>query len=241
MPLTKGPVGLVSAVPFEASLLLGEMKKPRTLGPGVTAGRIGGARVVHMASGVGIANAARAATVLCERHRPSALLLFGIGGAYPGSGLSTGDLALAEREIYADCGVSLGDGDYGFEAMGLPLVRAGRRKLFNEFPLDRGLIRRAMRHLGGARPGPFLTVCLSTGTRARALALERRFSAVCENMEGAAVAQVCAIYGLPLLELRGISNVVEDRDPSKWEKKAASENCQRGVAVLLKSGVLEGL
>lgn len=230
-------MGLVSAVPFEAGLVLDEISSAKSPSPGITTGRIGKTRVVHMASGVGIANAARAATVLRERHRPSALLVFGIGGAYPDSGLVPGDLALADREIYADSGLLLEDGPCGFEKMGLPLVRKGRRKYFNEFPLDRGLLRRASRELEGARAGAFLTVCQSTGTRQRAHALEGRFSAICENMEGAAVAQVCAVYGLPLLELRGISNIVEDRDPSGWLKKAASENCQVAVIRLLKNGI----
>jgi futalosine hydrolase len=86
--------------------------------------------------------------------------------------------------------------------------------------------------------GVFLTVSTVTGTRERALELRRRHKALCENMEGAAVAQVCALYGIPLLEIRGISNMVEDRDALGWEKGLAALNCQRAVLELIRSGCL---
>jgi futalosine hydrolase len=53
-------------------------------------------------------------------------------------------------------------------------------------------------------------------------------------MEGASVAQICARYGVPLLELRGISNMVEDRNPDAWEKELAAANCQKVVMEILR-------
>jgi len=35
-------------------------------------------------------------------------------------------------------------------------------------------------------------------------------------MEGAAVAHICSMYGIPVIEIRGISNIIEDRDMKKW-------------------------
>ena len=46
-------------------------------------------------------------------------------------------------------------------------------------------------------------------------------------MEGAAIAQVCTIYKIPMLEIRGISNIVGERDKRKWNLGLASENCQK--------------
>jgi len=51
----------------------------------------------------------------------------------------------------------------------------------------------------------------------RGEALVQRYGAICENMEGAAVALVAALYGIRCMEVRGISNMVEDRDLSRWD------------------------
>jgi futalosine hydrolase len=46
-------------------------------------------------------------------------------------------------------------------------------------------------------------------------------------MEGAAVALIAARYGIDCMELRGISNYVEDRDITKWDISLAAANSQR--------------
>jgi futalosine hydrolase len=51
-------------------------------------------------------------------------------------------------------------------------------------------------------------------------------------MEGAAAAHVCALYGVPFLELRGISNMVGDRDRSTWLIDQAAETAGRAALVL---------
>jgi futalosine hydrolase len=48
-------------------------------------------------------------------------------------------------------------------------------------------------------------------------------------MEGAAIALVALRYGIPCLEIRGISNLVEDRDLARWDIAKAVEAAQRFV------------
>jgi len=158
----------------------------------------------------------------------------GIGGAYPSSGLKIGDVAIAEKEIYGDEGVMLKDGFYGIDLIGMPLLQKSRKKYFNEFALDRYLVEKAVSAasrftLHASRKGCFLTLSTCTGTKKRALELERRFGAICENMEGAAIAHICTLYGISLIEMRGVSNIVEDRDLSKWNITLAAENCQKAA------------
>ena len=45
--------------------------------------------------------------------------------------------------------------------------------------------------------------------------------ALAEDMEGFAVAFACALAGVPVSIVRGISNVVGDRDPAHWRIPAA--------------------
>jgi futalosine hydrolase len=54
-------------------------------------------------------------------------------------------------------------------------------------------------------------------------------------MEGAAAAHVCALHDIPFLEVRGISNLVEDRDRSKWRITEAAEAAQTVALKLAES------
>jgi futalosine hydrolase len=52
-------------------------------------------------------------------------------------------------------------------------------------------------------------------------------------MEGAAAAQVARLHGVPWLEVRGISNMVEDRDMKKWDVPRAALAVQQAVEQIL--------
>jgi futalosine hydrolase len=75
--------------------------------------------------------------------------------------------------------------------------------------------------------GRFITVSTCSGCREHGEELVRRFQGICENMEGAAVAQVSLRYGIDCLEIRGISNLVDERDMKKWDIPRAVEAAQR--------------
>jgi futalosine hydrolase len=229
---TERPIGIITAVPFEADILLRETKRKRPLGR-FTTGRLAGRRVVVITGGIGAANAANAATLLIGQHTPKAVIQTGIGGAYPGGGAVLGDIVAAEQEVYADLGVLTKEGFQDMKSTGLALLERDRKKYYNVFPLHRGMLREAARLVPDLKRGVFLTVSTVTGTRKRARELRTRFEALCENMEGAAVAQICRAYDVPFLELRGISNRVEERDLSRWRKKEAAEGAQRAVLALL--------
>ena len=79
------------------------------------------------------------------------------------------------------------------------------------------------------RRGKFVTVSSCSGTASRGEELWRRHRALCENMEGAAAAHVALLWGVDCLEVRGISNMVEDRNPASWEIDRAAEAAQRFV------------
>ena len=78
--------------------------------------RIGCATIV---TGVGPVNAAHATTVAILANSPSAIVVCGIGGAYPSSGLRVGDVASADVEIYGDLGAQSPSGFLDMKALGL--------------------------------------------------------------------------------------------------------------------------
>ncbi|MBI4685191.1 MAG: futalosine hydrolase [Nitrospirae bacterium] len=227
-------IGLISATEKEGRIILRRLKKCQE--KGFHTGRIKDIGIVYAVSGIGKTNASHTATLMIERFHPGLIINFGIGGAYPSSDLRIGDIAIAEKEIYGDEGLLLRDGFHTADFIGIPLLERGRKKYFNEFILNKRLTKKMLRVLSNSssplspvakvKTGTFITVSASTGTIKRAKSIERMFGALCENMEGAAVAHICAMYGTPMLEIRGISNIVEERDRKKWDIEKSSFHCQ---------------
>ena len=174
------------------------------------------ARIV--VTGVGPVNAAHAVTVAIVREQPRALVVCGVGGAYPASGLEIGDVITADMECYGDLGAASPAGFLDMKALGFPLVESPR--LYNDLP---------MQLFPTTRRAKFVTVSTSTGTDAAARAIAARTAGAVENMEGAAVAHVAHLHRIPVGEVRGISNIVTNRDTSAWRLKEAARAAQEAA------------
>ncbi len=233
-------IALMCSVQAEAERLLdAEGVKQSTIvgSKRLIEGTLGGRPVLLCVSGMGKVNAAHAATLLLTRFKPEALLVFGIGGAYPSSGAQVGDVALAKEEIAGDEGVLTQDGFKDTEFIGIPLLRTATSVMYTTYPASEPLVKRSLKSLlarqtagrGAIHVGSFVTLSTCTGTMARARELEERHHGLCENMEGAAAAQVAELHGIPWIEVRGISNLVEDRDLEKWDIPRAAQAAQQAV------------
>ena len=241
--LQTSPIALLAAVPEETGLLrkqFEDYRKERCYGLDLITGRLAGHQVVLSHSGIGKAAAAAAATALLAGNSVTTLWMLGCGGAYPQAGLKIGDLALAARELFADEGVMTSQGFRDLSATGMPM-RPGPPPCFNSWPTDSDLFhwaRQALADYAAAEEiklgcGPFATVSTCTGTTATAREIADRTGAICENMEGAGAALACQQMGIPFLELRGISNLVEDRQPQRWDLPAGMNAAQKAVLHLL--------
>ncbi len=199
-------------------------------------GLLNSRRVVLVETGIGVVNAAQALTAALEHLHPALVLQIGIGGAYLASGLNPGDLALATQENYGDLGVITPAGWFPAEEIGIPILSTDRDH-YNAYPLNPERVANAERILKlSGEPvarGPFVTVQQCTGRRDIGDALAARFNAICENMEGAAAAHLCTLYAVPFLELRAISNRVEDRDKAAWEIPRAVHRAQTAARKLV--------
>jgi futalosine hydrolase len=178
-----------------------------------------GTRVAILRTGVGPVNAAHALTMFLARERPNAIVLCGVGGAYPGSGLRVGEVACAETECYGDLGATSPDGFLDMQALGFPTVETPV-PLYNVLPMQLFPV---------AQRVPFVTMSTCTGTDGAARAIEARTGGAVESMEGAAVAHVAHLHGIPVGEVRGISNVVTNRDMRAWRLKEAAEAAQEAL------------
>ncbi|MBW1682478.1 MAG: futalosine hydrolase [Deltaproteobacteria bacterium] len=225
-----------AAVRSELTLLISLCHAVRRNGPGglhqeVYEGRAGGKNVTLAVVGVGLGSAALSIGSLLGVLAPRAAFMVGSAGALPGSGLETGDLLVCESEILAELGVVRGPGIGDARPLVLPGVR-------QEIPLDPGLsaaLFRAGSVVGRVKKGPALTVVgVSAGARVAETRAER-FGAMAENMEGYALALAGRRFGVPVGEIRGISNPAGDRDRDHWDFKAAREGVQRAVMEYLRS------
>ena len=238
-------IALLCSVQAEAQLLLAGLEVTGTTKLGsksIIAGTIANQQVLLCVGGMGKVNAAHAAALMIAEFSPDSLLIFGVGGAYPSSGAVVGDIVLAQVEIAGDEGVLTHDGFKDMEYIGIPLLKTATSEIFTTYPASESMLKQAIHSLAASSEpgrsnvhfGPFVTLSTCTGTTSRARELEERYHGLCENMEGAAAAQVAGLHSIPWLEVRGISNIVEDRDMQKWDIPKAAAASQKAVLQILK-------
>lgn len=229
-------IGLIAPTPLESAGLRCQIKSSPHEEQGViTKGYLHRHHVIFSHCGVGKVNAAHSTTLILENNEIDFLLLFGIAGAY--SNAAIGDVVVAETENYGEEGVMTGEGWKPMDFTGFTLLK-NKIEYFNTFLMDRKLLKLAInasKDIGlNTHAGHFITVSQCSGTRIRGNIMQKRFNGLCENMEGAAVAHICSIYGIPVIEIRGISNIIEDRDMKKWNIPLAVSNCNKAVSELVR-------
>ncbi|MCW2598855.1 MAG: futalosine nucleosidase, partial [Frankiales bacterium] len=195
----------VVATPQERSALLRDLTaEPLQVGPyrGATTGW---ATVV--VSGIGPAAAAAATATALALSSYDLVLSLGICGGFSGAA-EIGDVVVATDLVAADLGADSPDGFLGLGHLGW--AQETHR-------VDPVHVKAVAARLGEVVTGPVLTVSTVTGTDARAGLLAERHGAVAEAMEGWGVLEAARPYGLPVLEVRTVSNLVGRRDTSTWD------------------------
>jgi len=186
--------------------------------------------LVHL--GVGKVNTAAGLALALGELEPSAVLQFGIGGAYPGSFFSIGMTAFASEELDLDAGLGRGEGHQGMKALGFPLLAEKGRMFFDRFPTDPEFTHLLSDDLGLAVVN-FGTSDAVTADFEAAAYLQERFDLAIESMEGVAAAQTCLALGVPFVEVRSVSNIVGERNKEAWNIPLAASNAGKAVAGIL--------
>ena len=191
----------------------------------------------RLVTGLGLVETTLSLTGWLRDHgeEVAGVIHFGVAGAYLHNGTAQTaqllELCLATHEVLGDLGVCLEDAVEEFSADILQVK--------HHFVLDERLLARAEKTLSQAglssKKGRFITVQCVSGTEKRGNLLGRKFTGLCENMEGAAVARVCDHFSLPCLEIRCVSNLVEDRNPDNWQLKKACRKAGDAAALILRA------
>ncbi|NOU97307.1 futalosine hydrolase [Paenibacillus sp. LMG 31456] len=179
-------------------------------------------------AGVGpIAAAVHTATVLAAADY-DLVVSAGIGGGFVGQA-EVGSLVVANEIIAADLGVQTLEGFSSLDEMGFGSTRVQVSSNLAARLTD------AM-HTAGLQVhiGPVITVSTATGTAATASELAARVpGAAAEAMEGYGVASAAHSRGIPVLEIRAISNAVGPRDRDAWRIGDALKALEAASSVIV--------
>jgi adenosylhomocysteine nucleosidase len=170
-------------------------------------GRLAGHDVVAVLSGIGKVAAATTATLLLDHYAAARVLFLGVAGGL-GAAVRVGDVVVAEALLQHDM-----DASPLFPRHEVPLTGLAR------FPPDTAfsdtVAEGARAALAGTSASVHRGLVVSgdrfVATAAEGAALRERLpDALAVEMEGAAVAQVCHAFGVPLAVVRSISDRADD-------------------------------
>ena len=158
--------------------------------------------------GVGPVDAAATTAAAIVAHRPSAILHVGIAGARRAAALTPAQLVIGVSAHYVDLGVP--------ERFAPRVVRS-----------DAALVAAAQRALPLATLRDIGTSAHIGGTFVGA------HSCDIEAMEGFAVLRVAQLAGIPAIEVRAISNDIEEPDRARWHFDHAFEAITAAIPLLV--------
>jgi adenosylhomocysteine nucleosidase len=187
--------------------------------------RIAGMPVVAMRSGMGMVNAAAAAERMIGRHRPRAILNFGCSGAHRRD-IMPGDVIIGTHAIHHAAVHILASGEEHFvggsyevggetmdasELAADPALLATARSAAEgwtaePWPVDLGWPTGIGHRLPLIHEGAIASADVWTQSHDRLDLLHARHQTLCEEMEAAAIAQICARHQVPFLAVKDISN-----------------------------------
>ncbi len=181
-----------------------------------------------LVAGVGSAAAAASTAKALAIADYDLVVSAGIGGGFPGKA-EVGSLVIANEIVAADLGAETPEGFISLDELGFGSTRIG---------VDSNLISRVAKAVLEAKlpviTGPVLTVSTVSGTTETAIELSQRVQgAAAEAMEGYGVAIAANNQGVPVLEIRAISNLVGPREPTAWRIKEALKVLERASSILV--------
>ena len=201
------PLAIVSAMHEELRALLPLLSATRTVrlgGRDFHQGEMHGLPVVLALSGIGKVAAAATAVLLTQVFNARQLVFTGAAGGL-GPGVNVGDIVVARQLLHHDM-----DASPLFPRFEVPLT--GRARFDADAELADALAAAAQRHSGvRVHRGLIVSGDCFIGSATQSAALRALLpDALAVEMEGAAVAQVCADFARPFAVVRTISDRADD-------------------------------
>jgi adenosylhomocysteine nucleosidase len=209
-------VGVMSAMEIELEFISSDLVHERTdtiASMIYEVGRIHDLPCVMVHSGIGKVGAAQTAQILIMQYGVDAVIFTGVAGGINPQ-LCIGDIVISENVVHHDFGQIMQEHFVPFDTVGFSadstLVRlamlAAQKIEFEPIPEEiRGEEDKPRVLLGRVATGDqFIS------SEAKRIWLEQIFGADCVEMEGAAVAQVCASNKVPFVIIRSLSDLADE-------------------------------
>ena len=178
----------------------------------IAVGKLNGVDVALLRCGVGKVAAGAATAVAIERFSPSLVINVGVAGGF--GDLKPFDVVLPEYAVEHDMDTSVLGDPVGYlsdlQIVKIPLHAQSIEKIRQSCSVSF--------HGGVLASGDIFVAEEDLKTR-----LQDTFGATCCDMEGASIAHVCAIFGVPCIVLRTISDSGDGCDFLQFVKTAAKE------------------
>lgn len=215
-------IGIIGAMDVEVETLLrGAGAKPSREQARMTfyEGKIGKHDVVIVRSGVGKVNAACCVQILLDAFRVGAVINTGVAGSLDNR-IDVGDFVISTAAMYHDVDATV----FGYAYGEVPQLGT------TAFPADEALRRAAAAAVRKAAPevevfeGLVASGDAFVAGQEKKEAIRANTGALCTEMEGAAIAQVCWLNGVPFVIVRAISDKADESvtvSYDEFESKAA--------------------
>lgn len=150
----------------------------------------------------------------------------GIAGSFT-KDLAIGETVLVKDDQFADIGVEDEDSYYTMFEKGFGDA--------NKYPFKEGKLENEHNIKYDLKNVTAITVNTTHGNPQSIKLFKNKFAAEIETMEGAAFAYVCKLEGARFLQLRTISNYVEERAKADWNIPLAIENLNSHLIKVINS------
>jgi futalosine hydrolase len=179
-------------------------------------------------SGIGLASTTFHLTKKLMQKKYDVVIQAGIAGTFTND-QNLGDVIFINADTF---------GDLGIEETGMfkSLFSSGLANK-NDFPFTDGwlLNTHELLNSGLLKTVNAITVNKITDDKKQIQHQQKIFNVQAESMEGAAFHYVCMHMNVPFLQVRSISNMVGERDKSKWKMKDAISNLNDELSKIIRS------
>ena len=180
-------------------------------------------RCILVTSGIGKVNSARATQILIDNYDVDCIINVGVAGGLDEK-LKIGDIVIGEKLVQHDFDITAFDHEKGY------IPKVGKYIAADEY-----LVRSSEKVLIDSKNDYYKGVIASGDIFCSDINMSKKiankFNALCVEMEGASIAQVCFLSNIPFVILRSISDIPNNDNAVVYEEFL--ESSSNKIAIVL--------